>query len=155
MKSLLIVISLFLGVANAGDRSRAYNVVCKPMTFDSQRNECISKIKPFNYFDNIALQVCASIQFDSNKISCLGVIGNKSYEVYEADSCLRQPFELSKMQCLEEMGSPYDPSKPVCVSNEEAIAQISNSLIDLRRGNLAVVDQRLVNLLDRYSSCSK
>jgi hypothetical protein len=153
MKSFLITLSLLVGVARAGDRTTAYNIICKPMTFESDRNNCLAKIRNYSYFDNRALGICAAITFDSNKVSCLDVIGDKAYEGYEMDKCVNETFESRKLDRLHELGTIYNPNKPACVSREETITQLSYSLKDLRSGNLGSTDQRLSNLLARFTDC--
>jgi uncharacterized Fe-S cluster protein YjdI len=156
MKVQVLAMSLFLSFicnVQAGDRTSAYNAICKPMPFETNRNECMAKVKLYNYFDNRALGICAALAFDSGKMSCLDLIGNKTYEGYEMDSCIHQTFESKKLECLQENGSIYQPNKPSCVPNQEAVEQLSNSLQDLRSGNLRAVDQRLSILLDHFNKC--
>ncbi|MDD4975307.1 MAG: hypothetical protein PHY93_13190 [Bacteriovorax sp.] len=155
MKSFLITISLLVGVAQAGDRTTAYNIICKPMTFESERNNCLSKIRNYSYFDNRALGICAAVTFDSNKISCLNVIGDKAYEEYEMDKCVNETFESKKLDCLHKLGTIYNPNRPSCVPTEEVIAQLSYSLKDLRSGNQGSTDQRLSNLLAKFMDCNR
>ena len=109
MKSFLVMISLLLGVAHAGDRTTAYNLICKPMTFESERKNCLSRIINYSYFDNRALRICAAITFDSQKLSCLDLIADKEYEGYEMDRCVHETFESRKLECLHDSGTIYNP----------------------------------------------
>lgn len=155
MKSFLITLSLLLGIAHAGDRTTAYNMICKPMTFESDRDNCLSRIRNYSYFDNRALGICAAVTFDSNKVSCLDIIGDRAYEGYEMDKCVNETFESKKLECLHEMGTIYNPDRASCVPREETITQLSNSLKDLRSGNLAGTDRRLSNLLAKFTDCNR
>lgn len=152
MKALLITVSLFLGVANAGDRNTAYNAICKPMTFESERANCMEKVKGYTYFDDRGLAVCKNQTFDSNKVSCLDFIGDKTYEDYEMDNCINQTFESKKLQCLQESGTPYNQGSQ-CVPRDETIKQLNSGIRDMRAGNLKAADQRLTQLLNRYIDC--
>jgi hypothetical protein len=153
MKSFIISISLLLGVAYAGDRTTAYNMICKPMTFESQRLNCQSRIKDFTFFDTRALKICAHFTFEKDKLSCLDLIGDKSYDIYEIDKCENEAFDVKKLKCLNESGTIYDSTRPSCVPREEAIEQISWSLRYLRSGNSSAADQKLQNLLEKFTNC--
>lgn len=152
MKALLITISLFLSVAHAGDRSSAYNAICKPMTFETERAECMAVIKKYSYFDDAGLAFCKSLNFDTNKMSCLVDIADKMYERYEIDHCLSLMFDSEKQQCLKESGVPYDRDG-LCVPREETINELSSGIRDMRNGKLKAADQRLSYLLNRFISC--
>lgn len=151
-----ITLSLFLifclSTAFGGDRNTAYNLICKPMTFESERRDCIEKIKNFRYFDDRALNICKGQIFDSNKLDCLEIIGDKYYEDYEMDYCINQTFESKKVECLKESGTINFPEK-ICVPREETIKQLNNSIYEMRSGNLAAADQRLNRLLNRFVNC--
>lgn len=152
MKAFLITVSLFLSVAHAADRNAAYNAICKPMTFESERAACMTKVKNYSYFDDRGLKVCKSQVFDSNKLSCLDLIGDKFYEAFEMDHCINQTFESEKLQCLKVSGTPYDQGK-LCVQREEAITQLNAGIREIRTGNLGAADQRLSYLLNRFMDC--
>lgn len=152
MKALLMTVSLFLSVAHAGDRNSAYNAICKPLTFESERASCMAKVKNYSYFDDRGLGICKSLAFDSNKVSCLDLIGDKTYEDFEMDSCINQTFESRKLDCLQENGAPYEPNK-VCVLREEAISHLQTGIKDMRAGNLKAADQRLSFLLNKFTDC--
>ena len=105
MKSLIVFAALLTSFATfAGDRNTAYEVVCRDMSFESDRTKCIQVIKPFNYFDDRALQICPLMAFDSKKIECLGYIGDKRYEAYEVEACRNATFESEKLKCLRDNG---------------------------------------------------
>lgn len=154
MKALLVTVSLFLSVAHAGDRTTAYNAICKPMTFESDRANCLAIVKHYSYFDNRGLGICTALSFDSSKITCMQTIGDKTYEGFEMDSCINETFESKKLECLQTNGSPYNPNKPSCVPREEVIGQLTTSLQELRNGNLRNVDQRISSLLGRFTDCN-
>jgi hypothetical protein len=144
---------LLVQIAYAEDRTAAFDKICKPMSFESERSKCLSKIRNYSYFDNGALGICAIVTFDSDKISCLGVIGDKSYEGYEMDKCVNEGLESKKIECLHKMGTSYNPDRSLCVSREEVIAQLSYSIRDLHLGDLDATDQRLSGLLAKFINC--
>lgn len=152
MRAFLITVSLFLSVAQAADRSAAYNAICKPMTFESERAACMARVKNYSYFDDRGLKICKSQTFDSNKVSCLDLIGDKTYETFEMDHCINQTFESEKLQCLKVSGTPYEQGK-LCVEREEAITQLNAGIREMRIGNLKAADQRLSYLLSRLMDC--
>lgn len=151
MKAFLITVSLFLSVAHAADRNAAYNAICKPMTFESEREACMAKVKNYSYFDDRGLKLCKSQTFDSSKVSCLDLIGDKTYEKFEMDHCLNQTFESEKLECLRVSGTTYEPGK--CVQRDEAITELNVGIREMRAGNLKAADQTLSYLLNRFMSC--
>ncbi len=154
MKAFIITLSLFLSVAHAGDRSSAYNAICKPMTFETDRAACMAKVKRYQYFDDKALALCKSQTFDTERVSCMEIIGDKMYEKFEMDFCLAKVFDTEKVECLNENGSIYIPERQ-CVQREEAITQLDAGIKEMRAGNLKSADQRLSYLLDRFMDCRR
>ena len=152
MKTLIVAISLFFGLAHAGDRSAAYNLICKPLPFDSDRTNCMNRIKNYSYFDDRALSICASFNFDSDKISCLDLIADKTYEAYEMDACASKTFESEKRQCLQDNGTRTG-GPGGCLVGRDSLSQMRTALIDLRNGNAQSTDQRLSYLIQKYSNC--
>ncbi len=154
MKAILVTLMMLASVAHAGDRNSAYNAICKPMPFDTDRANCMNVVKHFSYFDDRGLAFCANLSFDSDKLSCMQVIGDKMYEAYEMDNCLNLTFDTQKIQCLKDNGTRYNPGQGTCVPREEVIKQLNNSLYDLRNGNVSNADQRISNLLGRFTRCN-
>ena len=152
MKTIVIALSLILSVAHAGDRNSAYYAICKPMTIESEQADCMAKIKRFNYFDDRGLEICKSVVFDNDKVSCLKILGDKAYDAYEMDHCTELVFESEKIACLRVSGTPYGQGRS-CVPKDEAIAQLYSGIRDMRAGNLQAADQILSNLLARFSNC--
>lgn len=153
MKSLIVMCLLFVSMAHAGDRTSTYNIICKPMTFEADRNNCIAKLKLYSYYDLDGVRLCAAATFESERISCIDFIGDKTYEGYEMDNCRNKTFESERRECLRESGTIYNPNRPVCVSREENIEHLSKAIKDLRAGNLNSADQRMNYLLNRYIDC--
>lgn len=153
MKAIIAICSLFLSVSHAGTRADAYNIICKPMTYDQDRENCLSKIRQYSYFEVGGLNICSTIVFDDGKIGCMDLIGNKVYEGYEIENCQNKTFESERLECLRASGTTYNPNRPSCVSREETIDNLSKSLKNLRAGNLKRADQQISSLLDRYTRC--
>jgi hypothetical protein len=124
------------------------------MPFETDRANCMSIVKRYSYFDDRGLQLCVKLNFDNNKLACMQIIGDKVYESFEMDSCVNQTFDTQKVQCLQDNGTPYNPNKPTCVPREETIKELSNSLFDLRNGNLRNADARINSLLARFTNCN-
>lgn len=156
MKILIAILTMVSSLAFAADRNAAYNMVCKNMTYESDRNRCVEAIRPHAYFDDQALAICANFTFDSNKTQCIGYIGGKKYEVYEIDLCKNATFDSEKLSCLRTNGRPINPGYPGgntgCIPRQELLGQLQASLNDLRIGNLGTVDKRLQYLIANVSS---
>lgn len=157
MKAMILALSFLTSItyatAYASDRTAAYNLICRPMTFESDRANCLTKVKQYTYFDKRGLTYCSTINFDSNKLSCLGTIGDRVYEGYEMDHCMSLTFDSQKLECLQSSGTTYNPNRGNCVPREEAISQLQSSLTELRKGNVRGADQQISNLLDRFTDC--
>lgn len=150
MKLFFATIVFLMSVAQAEDRTTAYDIVCQSMRFESERNICTSKLRNYFYFDLHALKICAAFNFDSSKNSCLDVIGNKSFEAYEINRCAGEVFDSNKIECLRVSGEIYSPSKPPCISRSEGINELSASISELRSGRLQMADMRLNSLLEKF-----
>lgn len=153
MQATILALFFLISTAHASDRTAAYNLICKPMTFETERANCLNKVKQYTYFDKRGLTYCSTLSFDSDKLSCLSAIGDRVYESFEMDHCLSLTFDSAKMECLETSGTTYNPNRGVCVPREEAISQLSSSLSELRNGNARAADQRISNLLARFTDC--
>lgn len=153
MKALVLALSFLVSAAYASDRTAAYNLICKPMTFESDRARCLDKVKQYNYFDKRALTYCSTLNFDSNKMNCLATIGDRVYDGFELDHCLSLTFDSQKLECLQNSGTVYNPNRSNCVPREEAMSQLSSSISELRSGNIRGADARLNTLLQRFSDC--
>ena len=152
MKMLIVLLTMTSSLAFAGDRNTAYNMVCRDLTFESDRNRCVEIIRPHSYFDDQALAMCAAFTFDSNKTQCLGFIGGKQYDGYEIDACKNTTFDSDKLTCLRVNGRPAN-NRP-CLPRQEVLGQLQAGLTDLRVGNLGTVDKRLQYLIANFSNPS-
>lgn len=154
MKTLIITLSLFISVAHAGDRNTAYNAICKPLNFETERAACMAKVKSYSYFDDRGINICKSLTFDSSKVSCLDLIGDKTYEDFEMDNCINQTFESKMLECLRVSGTPYEQDR-ICVQRQEAISQLDAGIREMRAGSLKAADRRLSLLLNRFIDCRR
>jgi len=155
MKMLIVLLTMTSSLAFAGDRNTAYNMVCRDLTFESDRNRCVEIIRPHSYFDDQALAICADFTFDSNKTQCLGFIAGKQYDGYEIDTCKNATFDSDKLTCLRVNGRPANGggNRP-CLPRLEVLGQLQAGLSDLRVGNLGTVDKRLQYLINNFSNPS-
>ena len=155
MKILIAILTMTSSLAFAGTRDTAYNMVCKNMTYDSDRTRCVEIIRPHSYFDDQALGICANFTFDSNKNQCLGFMAGKQYDAYEIEECKNATFDSEKLQCLKKNGRPvYDGGNRPCLPRQEVLNQLHAGLSDLRIGNLGTVDKRLQYLIANFSQPS-
>lgn len=151
MKILLAFTFALASMASfAGDRNTAYNVICKPMAFESDRSRCVAQIRNYNYFDDNALAICASFPFNNTKMECLSYIADKRYEAYEIDTCRNATFESEKLACLRDNGS--NGGGAGCLPTYEVLNQLRSAQYELRNGNPGTVDKRLTYLISRFSN---
>ncbi|MBC7713992.1 MAG: hypothetical protein H7177_11680 [Rhizobacter sp.] len=152
MKLLIVICALLASVSVfAGDRNTAYEVICKPMSFESDRTRCVAAIKPHNYYNDDALQICTIFTFDSTKIECLGYIADKTYEAYEIDTCRNGTFDSDKLQCLRTNGQNNGGQS--CIPKQELLNQLRQTQNELHQGQTGTVDKRLTYLISRISNC--
>jgi hypothetical protein len=152
MKLLIITLALISSTTVfAGDRNSAYNMICKPMTFESDRDECLAAIQPHHYFDDTALRICNSFTFSSTKIECLGYIADKTYEAYEVNACRDAAFDSDKLQCLRASGQ--NTGEQPCLPKQELINQLRQAQYELHLGQTGTVDKRLTYLISSISTC--
>ena len=155
MKLLFVFAVLLTSMtAFAGDRNTAYEVVCKNMSFESDKARCIQVIKPFTYFDDGALSICPVFPFASTQMECLGYVGNKRYEAYEVESCRNAVFDSEKLRCLRENGSISNGGgNGVCIPSRELVAEMRQAQQEIRTGNTGTADKRLSYLINKLQSC--
>lgn len=152
MKLLFVLSALLLSFSTfAGDRNSAYEVVCKNMSFESDRAKCIQVIKPFTYFDDGALAICPNFPFYSTQNECLGYIGNKRYEAYEIETCRNTVFDSEKLRCLRDNGSTTIGG--ICIPNRELINELRQAQQEIRQGNTGTADKRISYLINRIQNC--
>lgn len=130
MKTIVFITLMTLtgALAQAAGRNEAAQV-CKSMTFESDRNACISAIGKYSYFEQGAIDICVSMSFDSEKSNCVTMIGDKSYEAYEIENCAGMTFDSQKWECLKNNGrrvqTPPPPAPPsTCVSKQQLVSEL-------------------------------
>lgn len=154
MKTMLVAVLLMASISHGAGREEAYNGICKTMSFDSNKNSCMEKLKEFRYFSEGAISICTSLSFDSGKISCVTAIGDKRYENYELSSCAGQSFDSSKLKCLTDNGRKIGQSES-CVSNKELLNRLYRTQDALRSGDSRSADEYLSDLILALRSCHK
>ncbi|HEY8271818.1 MAG TPA: hypothetical protein VIG33_13085, partial [Pseudobdellovibrionaceae bacterium] len=117
-----VLVALSAVMAQAAGRQEA-SEVCTSMSFDSDRNYCISAISKYDYFDQGAINLCLGMSFDSGKKECISNIGNKTYDPYELTNCEKNDFDSSKNQCLKGAGRPIQ-GHVGCLNNQDIIFQL-------------------------------
>lgn len=154
MKAILIIVTTFLSLSiMAADRNAAYEQICKPLPFDTSRRDCANKLKKYSYFDDRALYFCSTLAFDSSRLSCMELVGDRVYEEYEMESCLNEVFESKKLECLKTSGTVYNPNSGTCLDRIEVIHQLSLGIKELRAGNTRFADKVMTGLLGKFQNC--
>ena len=155
MKMILTLILAFISTfAFAADRNDAYNTICKPLNFETDRQNCLNKIRNFQYFDDRALKYCSERTFDSNKLECTVKIAQRMYEDFEFNHCMSLTFESQQMECLKTSGTVLRQNpNPNCIDKFTTMNSIQMAINMLRMGNPQGADITLNNLLARLSTC--
>ena len=154
MKFFIMILGMTTSLAFAGGRQAAYDKVCKNLDFQSNQQKCIEITKSHTYFDDNALQVCKSLTFDSGKIECLSSIVGKQFEAYEIDLCKNLTFDSRINSCLKENGIAVNDNGGYnrCLPLREVVDQLQAGLYDLRRGEVGTVTKRLTYLISNLSA---
>jgi hypothetical protein len=159
MKTLILailILSSFKSFAatdearDLGTREDAYKI-CQQLPFQSDRNECIQKLRRYRYFDDRALEICSSLTFAREKVDCIWVIGDKEYENYEINNCIGQTFPSDRVKCLRESGGPLHSG--ACTDKRLALAYLQGARTDLGQGNLNEVGAKLDYLINVFEAC--
>lgn len=153
-KLATILISFFLTapLSFAADQNQAYDLICKPMNFSSERASCTNIIRKYSFFQSEALQMCAAVNFNSDKMRCLDGIGNKSYMNFEISECKNENFESQKINCLLNSGTQVSGNID-CKLNSATEQKFKSMLFDLRSGNYRAVDNNLLLLIEQSKNC--
>ena len=149
MKILSIFAILLMTQAFAGDRTSAYEAICRHFAFESERDQCAAQIRPYNYFEDAALEICTTFSFNSTKMECLRNIGGKQYEPFEIERCRDTPFDSGKLSCLRNSGTPYN--NQTCLPRQEILSQLQAAQVELRSGQTGTVDKRLTYLIGKFA----
>ncbi len=150
--TILLTIFLLGQFSFAADQNQAYDLICKPMNFSSERASCTNVIRKYSFFHNEALQMCVEVNFNSDKMRCLDGIGNKSYMNFEITECKNENFESQKISCLMNSGTQGSGSAD-CKLNGVIQQKFKSMLFDLRAGNYRAVDNNLLQLIEQSKNC--
>lgn len=152
--SVALFLSIFIvaPVSFAADQNQAYDLICKPMSFSSERASCTNIIRKYSFFQSEALQMCAEVNFNSDKMRCLDGIGNKSYMNFEISECKNETFESQKINCLLNNGTQSSGNMD-CKLNGATEQKFKSMLFDLRAGNYRAVDNNLQQLIEQSKNC--
>ena len=148
----LLLTFLFSALSFAADQNYAYEQICKPMSFSSERASCTNIIRKYSFFHDEALQMCSEVNFNSDKMRCLDAIGNKSYMNFEISECQNENFESQKINCLMNSGSQSSGTIN-CQLNTATEQKFKSMLFDLRSGNYRAVDNNLLQLIEQSKNC--
>ena len=153
MKMIIVLLMMASNLAIAGDGNTAYNMICRNLTYELDRNKCVETIRPHSYFDDQALGICSGFKFDSYKIQCLGNIAGKQYNGYEINACINTTFDFDKLTCLRVNGTVIDSggNRP-CIPRRLVLEQLQTGLNNLRNGELGTLDKRLQYLISNFSN---
>jgi hypothetical protein len=145
----LVVLSGVL--AQAAGRQEAYEI-CTSMTFDSDRNACVSAIGKHEYFDQGAINVCVGMTFDSGKSECVSNIADKTYDPYETTNCAKNSFDSGKNECLKSSGRPAH-GRSGCLSKQDVIFELQ--LLDrmVSHGDNLRARDAIYSLINNLQAC--
>lgn len=152
ISTILLSVLLLAQLSFATDQNQAYDLICKPMSFSSERTSCANIIRKYSFFQPEALQMCAEVNFNSDKMRCLDGIGNKSYMNFEISECKNETFESQKINCLMNSGTQGSGSVD-CKINGITQQKFKSMLFDLRSGNYRAVDNNLQQLIEQSKNC--
>jgi hypothetical protein len=147
-----IILALTTQLSFAADQNQAYELVCKPLPFASDRAACTTMIRKYNFFQDEALNMCVSLSFSSDIVKCTESIGNKTYLAFEITECSNENFESGKMKCLATSGTVSNGASP-CKLGRETETLFKSMLYDLRSANYRNVDARLQQLITQSQNC--
>lgn len=148
---LLLAVKTF-----AADQNFVYQKFCQPLTFTTDRQNCVNIIRKYTYFKESALDICAPMTFTSEQFKCLDSVGNKTYMDFEITECDNENFESQKITCLAKSGTPISNGGNGSLdcklgSNTEQL--FKSMLFDLRNGNTRSVDTQLQQLIEKSKNC--
>ncbi len=151
--TLIVLMILFGAMVQAAGRQQAFEI-CTSMSFDRNRDACISAIGSFEYFDQAAIDICTSMSFDSGKLECIQNIGNKTYEVYESENCAKKSFDINKNQCLNTSGRPaqlFPP--PGCLGKQDMIFELQRLDRMVYQGENLRARNTIYGLINSLQAC--
>lgn len=120
--------------------------VCSRMPFDTDKMKCLNLVRDRS-FDIGAVAICGGMPFDSDKMKCLELIRDRQFSSSaEIAICAKMPFNSDKMKCLAEAGSRPFPNEPVC-RNERQTLNTADRMIDEAFYFLRRGDQRRAELI--------
>lgn len=152
MRSIVMVLMVLSGsLVQAAGRQEA-SEICTSMSFDSDRNSCISAISKFDYFEQGAINICLRLSFDSDKKQCVSNIGNKTYELYEITNCEKNSFDSGKIQCLKDAGRPMQ-GNPGCLDKQGVIYQLQVLEGMVYRGENNRARNSIYDLINNLQRC--
>ena len=147
MKKLLLLLALVSGATFAADATAVYNIFCKNLTFESERRNCMDIIRPYNYFDDTAVNTCRNFTFSSTRQECLGYIGGKRYEPFEIDTCINATFDNEKLACLKKYGK-----RTICLERGYLLNQLRESVNDIHSQRAGEAVRKLNLLINNLST---
>lgn len=149
MALLLLAVKTF-----AADQNFVYQKFCQPLTFTTDRQNCVNIIRKYTYFKESALDICAPMTFTSEQFKCLDSVGNKTYMDFEITECDTENFESQKISCLARSGTSITNGGSLDCKLGSTTEQLFKSMLfDLRSGNSRSVDAQLQQLIEKSKNC--
>ncbi len=140
--------------ALAADQNYVYQKFCQPLTFTTDRQNCVNIIRKYTYFKESALDICQPMTFTSEQFKCLDTVGNKNFMDFEITECENESFESQKITCLAKSGTPISSGGSLdCKLNSTTEQLFKSMLYDLRSGNYRPVDSQLQQLIEKSKNC--
>jgi hypothetical protein len=82
--------------------------VCATLRFDSERTACLDAVRHGELFQVEATQVCRKLQFGSDAVQCIRTIARKRYLPTELSICSNSRFGSEVNSCLARTGRAID-----------------------------------------------
>lgn len=109
MKTCILSLLLVISSAYAGDRTNGLKIICLPMKTQPEFYNCIATLRQFQYFNEDALIICATMNTNTQKIDCMESIGDAAFNKDETNLCAVLTVDSDKQDCLNSHGTVYEP----------------------------------------------
>ena len=92
------------GVANADDGKLVADNTCQRAAYDASRAECSQIVQQAYYFDARACDLCSRTSVDSDLLSCMRAVSNKTYSDADIQNCSNFSFGNEIVNCVANAG---------------------------------------------------
>jgi len=124
--------------------------VCASLRFDSERTACMDAVRVGELFQVEATQVCRQLKFGSEAVQCVSNIARKQYTPTELSICSNSRFGSEVNNCLARAGRPIDGRH-----DQDAICDVESILVQVQNARQLILSRapnRALRVLDRAES---